>query len=45
MPENPSLFTDAFIANYIVKFLDIKDFKTIENGKGMLEMIRKYPDH
>ena len=36
IPDSPSHFTDEFISNYIIKFLDIRDFKTIDNGKGML---------
>jgi hypothetical protein len=30
---------------YIGKFLEISDFKAIENGKGLLELVRNYPDH
>ena len=45
IPDNPADFTDNFIITYISRFFDIRDFKSIENGKGMLEMMKRYPEH
>lgn len=44
-PGSPEELTDPFLNSYVEKFLDIGDFKSIDNGKGLLEMIRQNPDH
>jgi hypothetical protein len=30
---------------YLEKFLDIADFKRIDNAKDLLEIVRKHPEH
>jgi hypothetical protein len=44
-PGSPDDLNDQFLNSYVGNFLDIADFKTIENGKGLLDMIRQHPDH
>ena len=36
LPPSPNELTDALLNAYIENFLDIADFRTIENGKALL---------
>ena len=45
LPKNPEDLTNEQLNAYIEKFLDIADFKIIDNGKALLDLIRQHPDH
>lgn len=45
LPSSPNELTDPLLNAYIENFLDIADFRAIDNGKALLELIRLSPDH
>lgn len=45
LPNSPDELTDPLLNNYIEHFLDIADFRIIDNGKALLDLIRLTPDH
>lgn len=45
LPESPDALSEDVIMAYLEKFLDISDFKRIDNGKDLLDIVRKHPDH
>jgi hypothetical protein len=45
LPASPDDLTDPLLNAYIENFLDIADFRTIENGKALLDLIRLAPEH
>ena len=45
LPDSLDELTDSTLLAYLEHFLDINDFKRIDNGKQLLDLLRDHKEH